>query len=68
VSAVIEDKSTVDYEGCYKGYSLQFEAKSTQSNSSWALKHIHEHQVEHLRLSVSMGAICFVVLEFARCE
>jgi len=66
VSAVLESKSTVDYEGCYKGHSLQFEAKSTQSNSSWALKNIHDHQIEHLRLSESMGAICFVILEFAR--
>lgn len=65
ISAVLESKSTVDYSGIYNGYPLEFEAKSTQSRSSFALKNIHEHQVEHLRSCEAQGAICFMILEFS---
>ncbi|MFD1675435.1 Holliday junction resolvase RecU [Alicyclobacillus fodiniaquatilis] len=64
LKATLESASTVDYEGVYRGYSLQFEAKSTESKSSWALKNIHAHQIEHLRVCESVGAICFLILEF----
>lgn len=65
VSAVLEAKSTVDYHGVYQGHALEFEAKSTQSRTSFALKNIHSHQVEHLRVCEAQEAVCFLILDFA---
>jgi len=65
-SAVLEAPSTVDYEGVYRGHSLQFEAKSTRETTRFPLDNIHAHQVEHMRSCMTAGAICFVILEFAK--
>ncbi|MCL6444608.1 MAG: Holliday junction resolvase RecU [Alicyclobacillus sp.] len=66
LSAYLEAKSTVDYEGVYRGRSLQFEAKSTRESSSFPLKNFHEHQVEHMRACAKQGAIVFAVVEFTK--
>ncbi|MCY0895526.1 MAG: Holliday junction resolvase RecU [Alicyclobacillaceae bacterium] len=63
VSAVLESASTVDYEGVYRGRSLQFEAKSTREKR-FDLKNLLPHQVEHLRACAAQGALCFVLVEF----
>lgn len=59
-------KSTVDYYGVYQGRPIIFEAKSTKIESRFELKNIHDHQIQHLRTCESMGAICFVILEFSK--
>ncbi|MCY0910041.1 MAG: Holliday junction resolvase RecU [Sulfobacillus thermotolerans] len=64
LSAVLESASTVDYEGVYRGHSLQFEAKSTAENR-FDLKNILPHQVAHLRECRAQGALCFLLLEFS---
>lgn len=66
VSAVLESPSTVDYEGVYRGRSLQFEAKSTKVDTRFDFDNIHPHQLQHMRACDSQGAICFVILEFSR--
>lgn len=63
-SAVLESKSTVDYEGVYRGKSLQFEAKQTKEKTRFPLDNIHEHQVEHIRACTKQGAVTFVIVEF----
>ncbi|GIM48431.1 Holliday junction resolvase RecU [Collibacillus ludicampi] len=64
--AVFEKPSTVDYTGVYRGRAIEFEAKSTHSLTSWPLKDIHEHQVDHLRKVDQHGGIAFVLVEFVK--
>jgi recombination protein U len=58
----LEKCSTVDYDGVYRGRSLQFEAKSTRTNRL-PLSNFHPHQIEHLRKTAAHGAISFVLWE-----
>lgn len=61
-----EKKSTVDYDGVYKGRALFFEAKSITDLDRFDLKRVEEHQYDHLSLCYEQGAICFVLVEFVR--
>ena len=54
--------STTDYNGIYKGYYIDFEAKETQSKTSFPLSNIHPHQIEHLNQVHKHGGISFVLL------
>ncbi len=67
-SAFLEAASTVDYEGVYHGFSLQFEAKSTREKTRFPLDNVHEHQVAHMRACMAQGAIVFALVEFSRLE
>lgn len=66
--AIFEKRSTVDYTGIYKGRAIEFEAKSTRLSTSWPIKDIHEHQVDHIRKVIEHGGIAFVIVEFASLE
>ncbi|MDY0318138.1 MAG: Holliday junction resolvase RecU [Candidatus Izemoplasmatales bacterium] len=57
--------STTDYNGIYKGYYIDFEAKETKSKTSFPIKNIHEHQVNHLRRVNEHGAISFIIVYFS---
>ncbi|MEX0134941.1 Holliday junction resolvase RecU [Bacillus nitratireducens] len=61
-----EAKSTVDYDGVYKGRALAFEAKSTQSLTRFDLSNIAQHQLDYLEKAEKMGAICFFLIEFSK--
>ena len=54
--------STTDYNGIYRGYYIDFEAKETQNKSSFPLKNIHDHQIEHLLRVEEHGGIAFVLI------
>jgi recombination protein U len=54
--------STTDYNGIYQGYYIDFEAKETQNKTSFPLKNIHPHQIEHLIRVDSHGGISFVLI------
>jgi len=60
--------STTDYNGIYKGKYIDFEAKETKSTTSFPIKNIHKHQVEHLRRVKEHGAISFIIVYFSRLE
>lgn len=60
--------STTDYNGIYKGRYIDFEAKETKSKTSFPIKNIHEHQVEHLRRVKEHGAISFIIVYFSTIE
>ncbi|MGD8188538.1 Holliday junction resolvase RecU [Brevibacillus ginsengisoli] len=64
-NAVYDKKSTVDYDGTYKGRAIYFEAKSTREKNRFDLKNIERHQLEHLEKAEHNGAICFFLIEFA---
>ncbi len=56
--------STTDYNGLYKGYYIDFEAKETKSKTSFALTNIHPHQIEHLKNIDKHNGISFLIVRF----
>ena len=61
-----ESKSTVDYDGVYKGRAVAFEAKSTNEINRFDLKNIAQHQLDYLEKAEKMGAICFFLIGFTK--
>lgn len=61
-----ESKSTVDYDGVYRGKAVAFEAKSTQSDTRFDLSNIAQHQLDYLEKADKMGAVCFFLIEFSK--
>lgn len=61
-----ESKSTVDYDGVYKGRAVAFEAKSTNEINRFDLKNIAQHQLDYLEKAENMGAICFFLIGFTK--
>ncbi|WP_426952849.1 Holliday junction resolvase RecU [Bacillus mycoides] len=57
-------KSTVDYDGVYKGRAVYFEAKSTTETTRFPLDNISRHQIDYLRDTQDQGAICFFLIDF----
>lgn len=67
-NAYFEKQSTTDYNGVYKGRYIDFEAKSTQSKTSFPLSNITPHQIDHLERVIRHGGIAFFIIEFATKE
>ncbi|EEL50584.1 Recombination protein U (Penicillin-binding protein-related factor A) [Bacillus cereus Rock3-44] len=61
-----EAKSTVDYDGVYRGRAIAFEAKSTEKDTRFDLKNIAQHQLDYLEKSEKMGAVCFFLIKFSK--
>lgn len=57
--------STTDYNGVYRGWYLDFEAKETKNKASFPLKNFHQHQIDHMRACLVQDGLCFVVMRFA---
>lgn len=57
--------STTDYNGVYRGYYLDFEAKETKNKTSFPLNNFHQHQIDHMKQSTEHGGICFTILKFS---
>lgn len=66
LNGFFEEKSTVDYDGVYQGYSLCFEAKSTAEHLRFPLGNIHKHQIDHMYKMQKCGAVCFFIIEFSK--
>lgn len=62
--AYFRQASTTDYNGVYKGYYLDFEAKETHNKTNFPLKNFHEHQIFHLDACLKQKGICFTIIEF----
>ena len=56
--------STTDYNGLYKGYYIDFEAKETISKTSFSLSNIHAHQIKHLENIDRHQGIAFLIVRF----
>jgi len=56
--------STTDYNGVYKHRAIDFEAKETQSKTSFTLSNIHLHQIQHMESVAKHGAISFLIIRF----
>lgn len=61
--AYFKTPSTTDYNGIYKGYYIDFEAKETKL-SSFPLSNIHSHQIKHLSDILKHGGISFLIIRF----
>lgn len=63
--AYFENKSTTDYNGLYKGKYLDFEAKCTNSKTSFPLKNIKDNQLLHAKRVIYHNGISFFIIEFS---
>ena len=62
--AYFDMPSTTDYNGIYSGKYIDFEAKETTSRTSFPLKNIHKHQLNHLKRVYDHGGISFIIVRF----
>lgn len=62
--AYFRQASTTDYNGVYKGYYLDFEAKETKNKTNFPLKNFHQHQIVHLEQCLAQAGICFTLIGF----
>lgn len=63
--AYFRQASTTDYNGVYRGYYLDFEAKETKNKTSFPLKNFHQHQIDHFSHCLKQNGICFVLMWFS---
>ena len=63
--AYYRKSSTTDYNGVYKGYYLDFEAKETKNKTMFPLANFHEHQINHIIQASEHGGICFTIVRFS---
>lgn len=54
--------STLDFNGLYKGYYVEFDAKETQNKTSFPISNVHEHQIKHIRNINKHGGIVFLII------
>lgn len=64
--AYFRTPSTTDYNGVWNGYYIDFEAKETESKTSFPLKNVHQHQVNHMRDVVKQKGIAFTIVKFSK--
>nr|WP_313891505.1 Holliday junction resolvase RecU [Psychrobacillus sp.] len=57
--------STTDFNGVYQGKYIDFEAKETENKTSFPLKNVHLHQVEHMRKVSIQHGISFLLVRFS---
>lgn len=62
--AYYSEPSTTDYNGIYKGYYIDYEAKETKNKTGFPLANIHKHQIDHLRNIQAEQGICFLIIRF----
>ena len=60
-----ESPSTLDYNGIYKGYYIEFDAKETKSKTSFPIDNIHKHQIEYIKKVIKHGGIVFLIVRFS---
>lgn len=63
VDGYLNQKSTLDYVGLYKGKYLDFDAKKTINQNNFPLNNIHNHQLEHMRRIISHKGITFLIID-----
>lgn len=59
-----EQKSTLDYSGIYKEKYLEFDAKETNSKTSFSILNIQPHQIEHIKNIIHFKGISFLIIRF----
>lgn len=64
VEAYYKIPSTTDFNGIYKGKYIDFDVKETTAKTSFPLKNIHPHQIEHLKNVKKHGGIAFIIVHW----
>ncbi len=59
-----ETQSTLDYNGVYRGFYIEFDAKETKSKTSFSINNIHKHQIEYIKKALKHGGIIFLIVRF----
>lgn len=59
-----ECPSTLDYNGVYKGYYIEFDAKETKSTTSFNINNIHTHQIDYIKKVLKHNGIVFLIIRF----
>lgn len=62
--AYFNEPSTLDYTGIYKNTYLEFDAKETQSKTSFPISNIHNHQLEHIKGVIKHGGLAYLIVRF----
>ncbi|MGL4589429.1 MAG: Holliday junction resolvase RecU [Mycoplasmatales bacterium] len=62
--AYFEKPSTTDYNGLYRGYYIDFEAKQTKYKSFNISANLHQHQINHLIDVNNHGGIPLLFISF----
>lgn len=63
VKSFFKEQSTLDYNGLYKGYYIDFDAKVTENKTSFPIHNIHEHQILHIKRIIKHGGIAFLIIK-----
>lgn len=66
--AYFKTPSTTDYNGVWNGKYIDFEAKETENGTSFPLKNIHPHQIEHMRNVIRQNGIAFLIVRFSSAD
>lgn len=66
--AFFKEPSTLDYNGLYKGYYIDFDAKETNNTTSFPLGNINPHQINHIRNISNNGGLCFLIIRFNKLD
>ena len=62
IKGFFKEQSTLDYNGIYKGYYIDFDAKVTNSKTSFPLTNIHKHQLDHIKGVIRHGGFSFLII------
>lgn len=66
-NGLIAKTSTVDYSGTIQGgLSIDYDAKETESKTSFPLANIKEHQLNYLKFKSELGGIAFFMIHFKK--
>ncbi|GAB5052306.1 Holliday junction resolvase RecU [Pediococcus ethanolidurans] len=66
--AYFRQASTTDYNGVYKGYYLDFDAKETKRKTAFPLDNFHDHQIRHMKACLAAKGICFTIIKFVELD
>lgn len=59
--AFYKSESTLDYNGIYKGYYVEFDAKNTNKDNL-PFNNIADHQLLHMKRIINHNGICFLII------
>ena len=62
IDGYFKEQSTLDYNGVYKGYYIDFDAKVTKNKTSFPINNIHAHQIKHIDNVLRHGGIVFLII------
>ena len=61
--AYFKEASTLDYNGVYNGFYIEFDAKQTLNKTSFPLSNISSHQMKHIKNVIKQNGIIFLIIE-----